>query len=52
MQERSHRASCCRTQVSAVASAAAAEWDGKRRETSRDVTCEFYEAEEEILFSS
>lgn len=30
--------------------AAGAEWDGKRRETSGDVTCEFDEAEEEILF--
>lgn len=38
----------CRFRGAAVG----AEWDGKRRETSGHVTCEFYEAEEEILFSS
>lgn len=32
--------------------AVGAERDGNGRETSRDVTCEFYEAEEEILFYS
>lgn len=55
MQEWSHRPLLLRNRGQRRrfrSAAVGTEWDGRRRETSRDVTCEFYQAEEEILFCS